>query len=148
MTRGMDDNGKRFYRPIDNWQEWTSYCDIIQLNHIEMQNLTPEKLYEKDFVMEAVKTGTKIVNITRGTKGAESYYLEANKIVKHSVSPEKNLVYKNSIGCGDIFGSVFAYKYFNNYNVKDSLEEAVRISSKRIEFEKIEEIIKLKTKIL
>lgn len=145
MTRGIDESGKRFYRPIENWREWISYCDVIQLNQIEMENLAPEKLDEKDFASESIKTGTNVVNITKGSEGAVSYYLDKNEIVKHSVSPDINLVCKNSVGCGDIFGSVFAYNYFNNYNVKHSLEEAVRISSERIEIEKIEDLIQLKT---
>ncbi|MBM4174854.1 MAG: carbohydrate kinase family protein [Ignavibacteria bacterium] len=144
MTRGMDENGKRFYRPIENWREWTRYCDVIQFNEIEMQNLTPEKLNEGNFVTEAIKTGTKIINITKGNAGAISYFIDNELIRSQFVSVDKNLIHKNSIGCGDIFGSVFAYKYFNNYNVKDSLEEAVRISSKKIEIENIEEIISLR----
>lgn len=145
MTRGMDESGKRFYRPIENWRAWTACCDVIQLNQIEMKNLTPEKLNEEDFAKKSIETGTKVVNITKGSQGAVSYYLEKNEIVKHSISPSKNFIHKNSVGCGDIFGSVFAYNYFNNYNVKHSLEEAVRISSERIEIEKIEDLIQLKT---
>ncbi len=146
MTRGMDEKGKRFYRPIENWREWISYCDVIQLNQIELQNLTPEKLNEKDFANEAINAGAKVINITKGKEGAASYYMHQKMIKRHFASPETNLINKNSIGCGDLFGSVFAYKYFNNYNVYKSLEEAVRISSKRVEIEKMEEIISLRTK--
>jgi sugar/nucleoside kinase (ribokinase family) len=147
MTRGMDDNGGRFYRPIENWRDWIKNCDAIQLNETEMKNLTKEKFSEEEFALESFRCGVEVINITKGKSGAVSFWQENEMLIQKSIEPEKNLIYRNPIGCGDIFGSVFAYKYFNNYNVKDSLEEAVRISSKRIEFEKIEEIIELKTKI-
>lgn len=141
LTRGINEEGKRFYRPIENWRNWVSNCDVIQLNELEMQNLSPEKLNEEEFAHEAIKAGCKVVNITKGSKGATSYFFENDIIKVLNQYPEQNLILKNNIGCGDIFGAVFSYNYFRNEKIETCLKEAVKISSRRIEIEKIENII-------
>lgn len=147
LTRGINEEGKRVYRPLDDWKDWISCCNAIQLNEIEMANLTPEKLEEEPFAKECIEAGVEVVNITKGSEGAVSYFLEDSKIKSLHVLPEKNLKFKSNVGCGDIFGAVFSYNYFRNEKIEICLKEAVKISSKRIEIERIEDIIeKLKNK--
>lgn len=141
LTRGMNEEGKRIYRPIENWREWVMNCDVIQMNEIERQNLSPEKFNEEEFAEEAIKSGCKVVNITKGDRGATSYFLEGQKIKRLSIQPETGLKFKSNVGCGDIFGAVFAYNYFRNEKIESCLKEAVKISSRRIEIDKIENII-------
>ncbi len=141
LTRGMNDEGKRIYRPLKNWKDWTSLCDVIQLNEIERENLTKEKLTEFEFAKEALNAGSKVVNITKGSRGATTYFKENDEIKFITTEPEKNLIFKSNVGCGDIFGAVFSYNYFRNEKIETCLKEAVRISSQRIEVEKIENII-------
>jgi hypothetical protein len=141
LTRGMNEEGKRVYRPIKNWKEWVSLCDVIQLNEIERENLTEENLSEIEFAKEALQTDCKIVNITKGSKGATTYFKENDDFKSISAEPEKNLIFKSNVGCGDIFGAVFSYNYFRNEKIETCLKEAVRISSQRIEVEKVEDII-------
>lgn len=141
FTRGINEEGKRIYRPIENWREWVSSCDVIQMNEIERQNLTPEKFEEKEFAFEALRIGCSVVNITKGEKGATTYFFENGKLNEISINPESNLKFKSNVGCGDIFGAVFAYNYFRNEKIEVCLKEAVKISSRRIEVEKVEDII-------
>ncbi len=141
LTRGINEEGRRIYRPLENWREWVSLCDGIQLNEIERENLTEEKLSETEFANEAIKSGAKIVNITKGPKGATAYYKENSSLKSITIEPDKNLIFRSNVGCGDIFGAVFSYNYFRNEKIETCLKEAVRISSKRIEVEKIEDII-------
>lgn len=141
LTRGITEDGKRVYRPIENWKEWVSNCDVIQLNEVECENLTPEKLSEEEFAFAALEAGASVVNITKGSSGATSYYYNQEKLQSISYEPEKGLKFKSNVGCGDIFGAVFAYNYFRNESIETSLKEAVRISSNRIEVESVENII-------
>ena len=141
LTRGMNDEGKRIYRPLKDWREWVSLCDVIQLNETEREKLTEEKFSEFEFAEEAIKAGTKIINITKGSKGATSFFKVNNKIQSLSIEPEINLTFKSNVGCGDIFGAVFSYNYFRNEKIENCLKEAVRISSHRVEVENIEDII-------
>ncbi|MEJ5304389.1 MAG: carbohydrate kinase family protein [Ignavibacteria bacterium] len=141
LTRGMNEEGRRVYRPLSNWREWAKLCDVIQMNETERENLTDEKLSEYEFANEASKSGTKVVNITKGSKGATTYFEENGEIKNITVEPAKNLIFKSNVGCGDIFGAVFAYNYFRNEKIETCLKKAVEISSRRIEIEKIENII-------
>jgi hypothetical protein len=141
LTRGMNEEGKRVYRPLSNWRDWAKLCDVIQMNETERENLTEEKFSEFEFALEALKAGTKIINITKGSKGATTYFEENGEIKNITVEPAKNLIFKSNVGCGDIFGAVFAYNYFRNEKIETCLKKAVEISSKRIEIEKIENII-------
>lgn len=141
LTRGMNEEGKRVYRPLSNWREWAKLCDVIQMNETERENLTEEKFSEFEFALEALNAGTKIINITKGSKGATTYFEENGEIKNITVEPAKNLIFKSNVGCGDIFGAVFAYNYFRNEKIETCLKKAVEISSKRIEIEKIENII-------
>ncbi|MDH7527224.1 MAG: carbohydrate kinase family protein, partial [Ignavibacteria bacterium] len=141
LTRGMNEEGKRVYRPLSNWREWAKLCDVIQMNEMERENLTEEKFSEFEFALEALNAGTKIINITKGSKGAITYFEENGEIKNITVEPAKNLIFKSNVGCGDIFGAVFAYNYFRNEKIETCLKKAVEISSKRIEIEKIENII-------
>ncbi len=146
LTRGINEEGRRIYRPLENWREWISNCDVIQMNEIERENLTPEKFNEEEFAEEAINCGVKVVNITKGASGATSYYIENGELKKLSIKPEQNLKFKSNVGCGDIFGAVFSYIYFRNEKIETCLKEAVKISSRRIEIEQIEKIIeKLKS---
>jgi hypothetical protein len=141
LTRGMNEEGKRVYRPLKNWKDWIKICDAIQMNETERENLTEENLTEFEFAVEALKAGTKVVNITKGSKGATTYFEENGEIKTITIEPVKNLIFKSAVGCGDLFGAVFSYNYFRNEKIETCLKEAVRISSQRIEFEKIENLI-------
>ncbi len=141
LTRGIDDNGKRFYRPLENWIDWISNCDVIQMNEFERESIPPVKLTEEEFANIAIKAGCKVVNITRGKEGATSYFKENEEIKKISSNPVSGLKFKSNVGCGDIFGAVFSYKYFSNEQIEFCLSEAVRISSLRIEFDSIDDLL-------
>lgn len=144
LTRGIDENGKRFFRPLDDWLEWIACCDVIQLNEIERENLSPLKLTEEEFAIKALEAGTEVVNITKGKDGAISYYKNGDDLKSYSAKPQPNLQIKNIVGCGDIFGSVFAYNYFANNDIYTCLEKAVYFSSKRVEYESLQDYIKIK----
>lgn len=141
LTRGMNEEGKRVYRPLKNWRDWVKLCDVIQMNETERENLTEENFSEFEFAAEALNGGTKVVNITKGSKGATTYFKENGEIKNITIEPSKNLIFKSNVGCGDLFGAVFSYNYFRNEKIETCLKEAVRISSQRIEVDKIENII-------
>lgn len=144
LTRGIDENGKRFYRPLENWIDWISNCDVIQMNEQESKSLPPVDFTEEEFANIALEAGCKLVNITRGKEGATSYFIDKGELKKLSVKPAAGLKFKSNVGCGDIFGAVYSYNYFCNGQIEFCLSEAVRISSLRTEFESIEELLKMK----
>lgn len=144
LTRGIDDNGRRYHRPLENWMGWISSCDVIQMNEFERKSIPPIDLSEEEFANIALESGCKIVNITRGKEGADSYFKENGQIKKLSSKPVGGLKFKSNVGCGDIFGAVFSYNYFSNNQIEFCLKEAVRISSLRTEFQSIDDLLNWK----
>lgn len=122
LSRGLDENLKRNFRPVPNVDEWLSSVDILQANVNELKTLS-NKRDEKDAAEEILRYGVKIFILTKGEIGAKVYMLDNNEIIsifKSSIKIEN----KNMLGCGDIFGAVFFYTYIKTKDLCKSLELA------------------------
>lgn len=126
LSRGLDDNYRRNFRTIPNFNEWAKYLDIIQVNELEISTLSNSKS-EKEIIREMFSYGIKILCLTKGDKGAEVFYKENEEIQSHFVKANK-AENANVVGCGDTFGATFFYNYIRNANVIDSLNAAVKTS--------------------
>lgn len=126
LSRGLDDNYKRNFRTIPNFNEWAKCLDIIQVNELEISTLSNSKS-EKEIIREMFSYGIKILCLTKGDKGAEAFYKENEEIQSHFVKANK-AENANVVGCGDTFGATFFYNYIRNANVIDSLNAAVKTS--------------------
>lgn len=124
LSRGLDDNYRRNFRTIPNFNEWAKCLDIIQVNELEIFTLSNSKS-EQEIIREMFSYGIKILCITKGDKGAEVFYKEDEKIRSHYVKANK-VDNTNIVGCGDTFGATFFYNYIRNGNVIDSLNIAVK----------------------
>ena len=122
LSRGLDENLKRNFRPIPNVDEWISSIDILQANVNELKTIS-NKTNEKDAAEEILRCGTKIFILTKGELGARVYTLNNNEIISIFRSSIK-IRNKNMIGCGDIFGAVFFYTYIKTGDLYKSLELA------------------------
>ena len=122
LSRGVDQNLNRIFRPIKNFSEWAKCVDILQANESELKTLS-NKREEINIVEELISYGINQIVITRSDNGATVYYNDLNSI---------NYVYKetlklktiNKVGCGDVFGSVYFYNYIKNKNILLALEQA------------------------
>jgi sugar/nucleoside kinase (ribokinase family) len=122
LSRGLDENLKRNFRPVPNVDEWISAVDILQANVSELKTLSNKK-NEIEAAEEVLKYGAKIFILTKGNIGAKVYTLYNNEILSIFKSSIK-IANKNMIGCGDIFGAVFFYTYIKTRNLNKSLELA------------------------
>ena len=122
LSRGLDNEMKRKFRPIPQISEWLSNVDILQCNENELKTITAIEPLEKaaEFIFSY---GVKILIITKAEKGVEAFSLENNS-VSIFIIPPVEIETKNKIGCGDIFGAVFFYNYISTQNVFLSLNKA------------------------
>ena len=146
-------DGKRTQEPVNDWYSWLVNCDTLQMNETEAGVITPEKLREYDIaykVLSANKTGPKAMIITRGhdgislftkksnTNGKEVYY-DIDRVDEPAIENNK---FKDSTGCGDIFGSGFFYKN-SIAGEKDYLSAMIyanKLASKNTEYTGVEEM--------
>ncbi|MEW6701160.1 MAG: carbohydrate kinase family protein [Bacteroidota bacterium] len=124
LSRGIEKNMKREFRPIPNAKEWLENIDIIQCNRSELDTIIKEGS-EVERANQILQAGPKILIITKGEKGAQIYFNYRNKINSFSAAAERvNAV--NKVGCGDIFGAVFFYSYISTKDVYKSLKTAIK----------------------
>ena len=128
---------KREFRQIPDVENWLSSIDIIQCNESELKTIFNYS-NEKIIIENVLKCGPKILILTKGNKGAEVFSMEDEK-VKSLYVPAENVVAKNKIGCGDIFGSVFFYTYLSTKDLLISLRTANKIAAKSVSSNNIEE---------
>jgi sugar/nucleoside kinase (ribokinase family) len=123
LSRGLDENYKRKFRQIPDFDKWAMCLDIIQVNQNELFTLSAQK-NESEIIEEIFESGVNIICVTKGKFGAKVYFKESNEIISYFIVANK-IDNPNVIGCGDVFGAAFFYSYIRNKNVIDSLSNAV-----------------------
>jgi sugar/nucleoside kinase (ribokinase family) len=149
-------DGQRTQHPVENWKEWCTISDTLQMNESEIKIISAEKLREYD-VADAVLTegneGTKALVITRGKGGATLFrktkkeiygekYLEIDRL---DIPADESNNFKDSTGCGDVFASGFFYKnaISERPEYSDSMHYANKIASIKTSSVGVEELYKL-----
>lgn len=116
MARRIGENMKREFRTISDFSEWAENVDIIQANENEFNCLTNEDNIPKYILNK----GTKYLIKTMGIKGTRVYMKDGEEIKSIYISANK-VNEGATVGCGDIFGSVFFYNYIKGGKLKDIL---------------------------
>jgi len=122
LSRGVDKNFKREFRPVPDSSLWLKNIDILQTNENELKTISKSS-DETETANEILNSGPKILIITKGNKGAAVYYKNHKRVDYYTIDAEK-VEAVNKVGCGDIFGAVFFYTYIKGYNVIKSLKIA------------------------
>ena len=122
LSRGLDENLKRNFRPVPDVKEWLSCVDILQANESELKTIS-QKENETEAAGEILKSGVKIFALTNAEIGAKVYTLNNNEIISIFKSSLK-IKNRNMIGCGDVFGAVFFYTYIKTGDLYKSLSIA------------------------
>lgn len=118
LARGLAENNMRNFRKIPDVERWLKCVDIIQVNETEFATLS-NKTNEEDIIKELFLYGLKGIIITMADKGIKSFFNNNGNIEKQEIESLK-IIQKNSVGCGDVFGSAFFYNYSKTNNFFDS----------------------------
>ncbi len=137
LARGLAENNMRNFRKIPHIERWLKCVDIIQVNETEFATLS-HKTNEDDIIKELFNYGLKGIIITLADKGIKSFVINKGNIEKQEIEPLK-IIQKNSVGCGDVFGSAFFYNYCKSNNFIDSINKANKTAGLFASCETIEE---------
>jgi sugar/nucleoside kinase (ribokinase family) len=140
LTLGIDEHGKRFFKKPENWEQWLTGIDILQMNEYEAQLLS-DKQNLSNFGLNLNQKGIRIVNITLGAKG--SLIFVDNKMEQISAFPVPEA--KDVTGCGDAFMSGFIKEYLNSNNPINAAHYANRIAGLKCTIVGTEQINTLST---
>jgi sugar/nucleoside kinase (ribokinase family) len=148
-------DGTREHTNLEQWREWCSNTDTLQMNEFEITTLsrTIKNEYEvAEEILINMKNNVKGIIVTRGKNGVsgftkkeksfggETYY----DLDRDDVSAIENPHFVDSTGCGDVFAASFILDYSKNGNFRKSLHYSTRIASFNTSLEGIDELYKLR----
>jgi hypothetical protein len=156
IVMNTDTDGNRKQGPVTGWYDWLINCDTFQMNETEASVITPEKLGEYDIadkILSVDNTGPKAMIITRGHDGISLLTKKSNKnndevyydIDRRDEAAIENNKFKDSTGCGDIFGAGF---FFRNSitqpkDYSSAMLYANKLASNKTEHTGVEEMVKM-----
>jgi len=123
LALGIDESGRRYYRPIPDWQEWVAAGDLLQLNEREAATLAGLPTNEPVPYDELIKLGRQLIagklrgcHITLGSAGSLLFYRQNEMICHEHVSAANVGPAVDIIGCGDAFGAAFLMQFLKAQN--------------------------------
>ncbi len=128
---------------LSGWKEYSSSCDIIQMNLEEMKYFTGLDTSKGiDLIaLSILNSGPRILNLTLGREGAVIFLKKTDNFAKKEFIPPE--IYEGDVtGCGDVFGAVFFAFYLKTKDPVKACEKAVFYSSKKARLKGVEELIK------
>ena len=125
LSLGRDKLGHRFLRKRDDWLEWCTNCDYLQLNKFEAESLYDGTINSDDdalgFSEAILNGGVKSVAITMGSKGVLVCYRDGNNDLKCTrIGAYKVGKVIDATGCGDVFAGGFIAHFTETKNLLDS----------------------------
>jgi hypothetical protein len=148
FSRGLDEDFKRRFRVIPDFNEWASNLDIIQVNKSELYTLS-RKEDENEIISEVLDFGIKYLILTLDDKGAKIFFKEGT-VIKTIYEPAIKVNVNNKIGCGDTFGAVFFYSYISQgcSNIENALRKANIAAGLTASYTNMNEFKNLKNDVL
>lgn len=148
-------DGSRVHKHVDDWYQWCTNSDTIQMNEFEAAILSREKLTEYKIAEEILFSknyDVKGVVITRGIKGISAFTKKEKTYgnEKYSdldlseIAAIENPHFADSTGCGDVFASSFTLDYSVNKDFTKSIHYANRIASLNASLDGIDQLDKLR----
>ena len=122
LSRGIDDQMKREFRRIQEFDKWAECINILQANESELLTLSDHN-EETKIIEEMFLYGIEQIIITRAENGASVYFSEGNEVTKYNVEALQ-VKANNKVGCGDVFGATYFYNYIQNKNILSAIEKA------------------------
>jgi len=115
LCLGIDDEGYRFHRPPEQWDEWMRLVDVVQLNEIEARLLTGRDMETDDDFVEIgndiLDLGPSIFIATRGRLGSVTVYNASGTRSSLVCPPQPIDQVVDTTGCGDAFAAGFLTDY-------------------------------------
>ena len=142
LTLGVDEKNIRFRKKLENWDEWLSNVDTVQMNEHETRAMGDESWTDERLAEEVLNLGVKAMVVTRGPDGATLFYRK-DKLIKIDF-PAIDIEPIDPTGCGDVFGSAFFLKYAKTSDPVEAVKFANLVAGLNATIRGSTEIDKLK----
>jgi len=132
LTLGRDKNGRRFLKPIPEWQRWIEQTDVIQMNVVEANLLmNSNNMQFKDiphFADYILDLGPEIFIMTCASEGSRIFYRNELDLVERGIKPYYTGKEVDPTGCGDIYAAAFISSYYKGGVAEEAATYASYIS--------------------
>ena len=149
LLLGMQHDGVRVLRPLQDAAAWLGCFDVVQLNEDEMRQLSPDPL---SLAADAIGAGTSLLIVTLAAKGAA--YVAApgfdgwtgqaaggtgGRFVgsappRTALIPAPTIDALDPTGCGDVFGAAAAARLFAGDSIEDAIRHANAMAARNAAF--------------
>jgi hypothetical protein len=145
LLLGMQHDGVRVLRPLQDAAAWLGCFDVVQLNEDEMRQLSPDPL---SLAADAIGAGTSLLIVTLAAKGAvyvaapgfdgwagagaEAERREAT--LRTALIPAPVVDALDPTGCGDVFGAAAAARLFAGDTVDVAIRHANAMAARNAAF--------------
>lgn len=134
LTLGIDQQQRRFRRPLPLWRRWCFMIETVQVNEEEAAGLTPDNLDEGDLAQQLLALGGRGFIVTRGERGVTIYTQERKLVQRHDLAPSPVSKVVDPTGSGDVFGAAFSYRYFHTRDAAGAAAFANEVAGSSVEF--------------
>jgi pfkB family carbohydrate kinase len=156
LLLGMQHDGVRVPRPLQDSASWLGCFDVIQLNEDEMRQLSPDPL---SLAAEAIGAGTSLLIVTLAAKGAayvaapgfDGWGTEGQRDggtaglsvplshrpavpLRTALIPAPTVDALDPTGCGDVFGAAAAARLFAGDPVESAIRHANALAARNAAF--------------
>lgn len=134
LTLGVDEELKRFRRPLSDWRRWCFMLHSIQLSEDEAANLTAERYDETTLINQMMPLMVNGLIITRAERGAMLIRQEHKKLFRHDIPGIEVPAVIDTVGCGDVFGAAFFGDYLKTKDLVKAVESGNRAAALKSTF--------------
>jgi sugar/nucleoside kinase (ribokinase family) len=129
LTLGIDQDSKRFRRPLTDWRRWCFMLSSIQMSEQEARGLTAEHFDESTLVNHLMPLMVNALLITRGERGVTAILQNNKKLTRYDFAGTASGPAIDTVGCGDVFGAAFFQQYLQRNDFVKATEFANRVAS-------------------
>ena len=127
--------GNRYLKRRDDWRDWCTNCDHLQLNKFEAELLFDVEIQiNTDFIAltkPLLESEVKSIAITLGSKGSVVCYEEKDKYKQEFIEADNYNNIVNTTSCGDVYASGFIPYLIEHGNLLNAYKFASKIASLR-----------------
>ena len=134
LTLGVDNQNRRFRRPLETWRRWCYLADTVQMNEVEAKALPLEYLQEEDLAKQVLSLGLRACVLTRGVHGVSVWSQDHKKISRADLPAAPIEQRVDPTGCGDVFAAAFCYHLAHHHDVAAAAVFANQIAALNVAY--------------
>ena len=148
LTLGIDQEFKRFRRPLTDWRRWCFMLNSIQMSEEEALGLSTERYDETTLTNHLMPLMVETLLITRSERGVTAIFQDIHKkLTQKDFAGVSFGPTTDTTGCGDVFGAAFLYQYLKSKDSFIAAEFANKTAALNATLKNAQELDGLRTRL-